>query len=119
MKVAVSALGPTLDDMVDSHFGRALWFIVADSEQDGFEAIDNAANKGAMGGAGTGAAELVSDRGARAVVTGHLGPNAFNALKAAGIPGFSGVGRTVREAIAAVAAGELDELTEAGEAHAG
>ena len=53
MKVAVSALGPTLDDMVDSHFGRALWFIVADSEQDGFEAIDNAANKGALGGAGT------------------------------------------------------------------
>jgi len=119
MKVAVSALGPTLDDMVDSHFGRALWFIVADNEQDGFEAIDNAANKGAMGGAGTGAAELVSDRGARAVVTGHLGPNAFNALKAAGIPGYSGTGRTVREAIAAVAAGELDELTEAGEAHAG
>lgn len=119
MKVAVSALGPTLDDKVDSHFGRALWFIVADSEQDGFEAIDNAANKGALGGAGTGAAELVSERGVQVVVTGHLGPNAFNALKASGIAGFSGVSRTVREAIAAVAAGELEELTEAGEADAG
>ena len=119
MKVAVSALGPTLDDKVDSHFGRALWFIVADSEQDGFEAIDNAVNKGAMGGAGTGAAEIVSDRGVQAVVTGHLGPNAFKALGAAGIPGYDGVGRTVRDAVSAFVAGELEGLTEAGEAHAG
>ncbi len=119
MKVAVSALGPTLEDGVDSHFGRAHYLIVVDSETGEFEAIDNAANKGAMGGAGIGAAETVSDRGAGAVVTGHLGPNAFKALQAAGIPGYTGIGRTVREAVAAVVAGELDQLTEAGEAHAG
>jgi len=58
-----------------------------------------------MGDAGIGAAELVSDRGAAAVVTGHLGPNAFKALGAAGIPGYNGVGRTVREAVPAVVAG--------------
>lgn len=119
MNVAVSALGPTLEDKVDSHFGRALYFIVMDSDTGEFEAIDNSVNKNAMGGAGIGAAELVSGRGVTAVVTGHLGPNAFKALGAAGITGFSGIGRTVREAVAAVAAGELEELTEAGEAHAG
>ncbi|MBN2247926.1 MAG: NifB/NifX family molybdenum-iron cluster-binding protein [Coriobacteriia bacterium] len=119
MKVAVSALGPTLEDRVDSHFGRALYLLVVDSETGEFEAIDNNANKNAMGGAGIGAAELVSDRRAAAVVTGHLGPNAFKALGTAGIPGYSGIGRTVREAVAAVVAGELEQLTEAGEAHAG
>lgn len=119
MKVAVSALGPTLEDRVDSHFGRALHLIVVESDTGEFEAIDNTTNKNAMGGAGIGAAELVSDRGAVAVVTGHLGPNAFKALGAAGIRGYDGVGRTVREAVSALTAGELEELTEAGEAHAG
>lgn len=119
MKVAVSALGPTLEDRVDSHFGRALHLIVVESDTGEFETIDNTTNKNAMGGAGIGAAELVSDRGAVAVVTGHLGPNAFKALGAAGIRGYDGVGRTVREAVSALTAGELAELTEAGEAHAG
>ncbi|MDY0340360.1 MAG: NifB/NifX family molybdenum-iron cluster-binding protein [Coriobacteriia bacterium] len=119
MNVAVSALGPTLEDKVDSRFGRTRYLIIADSETGEFEVIDNNANKSSMGGAGIGTAEIVSERGVTAVVTGHLGPNAFKALGAAGIPGYTGIGLTVREAVAAVAAGELEQLTQAGEAHAG
>ncbi|HHJ98876.1 MAG TPA: hypothetical protein ENN10_02880 [Actinobacteria bacterium] len=119
MKVAVSALGSTLDAMVDQRFGRAQYFIIGNTGSTAFEVVDNAVNKGATGGAGIGAAELMSDHKVEAVVTGHLGPNAFNALKAAGIPGYEGSGRTVKDALAALEAGELRELTEAGEAHAG
>lgn len=119
MKVVVSSLGTTLDDRVDEHFGRAMYFIVSDVESGAFEVVDNAANRNALQGAGLAAAEVVSDTGAGAVITGHLGPKAFDALAALGVSGYNGTGMTVRDAIAAFATGSLAELTEAGEAHSG
>jgi predicted Fe-Mo cluster-binding NifX family protein len=119
MKVVISSLGLTLDDRVDEHFGRAMYFIVADTESDAFEAVDNSANRNALQGAGIASAELVSERGAAAVITGHLGPKAFAALQAANVRGYNGTGMTVRDALGALAEGTLAELTEAGEAHAG
>ena len=119
MRVAISSLGPTLDDRVDEHFGRAMWFIVADTDADGFEPLDNSVNRNALQGAGIASAELVSGRGVEAVITGHLGPKAFGALGTAGVLGYNGAGMTVREALASLASGALSELTEAAEAHAG
>jgi predicted Fe-Mo cluster-binding NifX family protein len=119
MKIAVTALGPGLDDRVDTHFGRAMHFVVADTETGWFEPIDNGGNRNAMHGAGMASAELISEAGVEAVITGHLGPNAFVALGAAGIPGYDGSGMSVREAIEAFKAGTLRSLDEAGEAHAG
>jgi len=118
MKVVISALGPTVDDPVDERFGRARYFVVADTESDSVDVIDNSTNRNAMQGAGIASAELVADAGAKAVVTGHLGPKAFPALGMAGIKGYSGVGMTVQQALEAFKAGTLAELTEAGEAHA-
>lgn len=117
MKVAISALGPDLDSRVDEKFGRAMWFIVYDTDAAVFEAIDNAANRNAMQGAGFGAAETVSNAGATAVITGHLGPNAFRVLESLGIEGYVGSGKTVREAIAAFEAGALEHIDSAGESH--
>ncbi|MBC7266733.1 MAG: NifB/NifX family molybdenum-iron cluster-binding protein [Anaerosomatales bacterium] len=117
MKVAISALGPDLDSKVDDKFGRAMWFIVYDTETQSFEAIDNAANRNAMQGAGFGAAETVSNAGATAVITGHLGPNAFRVLGSLGIEGYVGSGKTVREVIEAFTAGALARIDAAGESH--
>lgn len=119
MKVAVSSLGTSLDDRVDDHFGRARYFVIADTGSDAADVVDNTTNMNALQGAGIAAAETVSDHSAAAVITGHLGPKAFAALHAAEIPGYNGSGMTVRDAVAAFAAGELPALTEAGEAHAG
>ncbi|PKQ21058.1 MAG: dinitrogenase iron-molybdenum cofactor biosynthesis protein [Actinobacteria bacterium HGW-Actinobacteria-6] len=119
MKVVVSALGPGLDDRVDERFGRAMYLIVTDTDNDSLESIENATNRNALQGAGIASAEIVSDQGAKTVITGHLGPKAFAALGVAGVRGYNGAGMTVREAIAAFVAGSLEELTEAGEAHAG
>lgn len=119
MKVLVSALGTTLDDRVDEHFGRAMYFIVADTETGAFDAIDNSENRNALQGAGIASAELVSDRGVGAVITGHLGPKAFAALGTLGVRGYNGTGMTVRDALGAFAEGSLAGLDEAGEAHAG
>ena len=119
MKVAITALGPTVEDKVDERFGRAMYFIVADTEADGVDVIANDANRNALQGAGIASAELVADHGAEAVITGHLGPKAFSGLKAAGIHGYDGAGMTVAAALAAFAGGTLRSLDEAGEAHAG
>lgn len=118
MKVAVSAHGPTLDDKVDERFGRAAYLLVVDDETHVLDAIDNVANRNAMEGAGLGAAEVVSEHGATAVITGHLGPKAFRALGLVGIDGYNGTGLTVREAIEKFDSGQLARLGE-GEAHAG
>ena len=118
MKVAVSALGPGLDDRVDERFGRAAYLLVVDVDTMACEAVDNSANLNAMQGAGLGAAEVVSDAGCSAVNTGHLGPKAFRALSAIDVEGYSGAGMSVREAVDAFAENSLDRLAES-ESHKG
>jgi predicted Fe-Mo cluster-binding NifX family protein len=117
-KVAISTLGPTLDDKVDEHFGRATVLLIVDTDTLEVEVVDNSANRNAMQGAGIGAAEAVSERGASHVVTGHLGPKAFRALAAAGISGFNGTGLTARDAVTAFKESRLEPLSE-GESHTG
>lgn len=118
MKVAVSALGTELDAKVDERFGRAQNLLIVDCETLRVDCVDNKKNRDAMQGAGIGAAELVSESGAEAVITGHLGPKAHRALSMVGIGGYAGNGMTVREAVDAFTEGTLGQL-DAGEAHAG
>ena len=42
MKVAISAQSNDIDSLVDPRFGRARWFIIADSESGEWQAHDNA-----------------------------------------------------------------------------
>lgn len=115
VKVVVSALGPTLDDLVDERFGRARYLLIADTDGSLSEVKDNSTNRNALQGAGIASAEFVAECGAQAVLTGHLGPKAFDALLACGIRGYNATGMTVRAALAALSAGVLNELSEAGD----
>ena len=85
MKVAITSSGKTLADPIDMHFGRAKFFILADTETGRAVAHDNAQNLHAAQGAGIQAAETVARLGAETVVTGSVGPKAYKALQAAGI----------------------------------
>lgn len=113
MKVAVSAQGPLLSSAVDGRFGRAAWFIIADTETDAFQAVKNDQNLAAAQGAGIQSAQLVVNRGAQAVLTGHCGPKAFRVLKAAGIRVCVGVDGAVSAAFDRFKAGSLQEAGEA------
>jgi predicted Fe-Mo cluster-binding NifX family protein len=73
-----------------------------------FEAISNMAS-GAMGGAGIQAAQTVVSRGVKVLITGNVGPNAFQALSAAGIKIVIGAFGTVREVVEKYKRGELKE----------
>ena len=100
MKVAVSAVDNNLDAQVDSHFGRAAFYLIVESESMTFEYIANP-NVNARGGAGIQSAQLVIDKGVRSLLTGKCGPNAFEVLKTAGINIYENFQGTVREAIQA------------------
>lgn len=117
-RVAISALGPTLDDRLDERFGRATYLLIVDPEGRQVEVVDNRANQQAMQGAGLGAAEKVLEHRVRVVLTGHLGPKAFRALHESGIEGFDGTGMTAREALEAWSAGRLAPLGQ-GDGHQG
>jgi predicted DNA-binding protein (UPF0251 family)/predicted Fe-Mo cluster-binding NifX family protein len=84
-KIAISSEGPTLDDRVDPRFGRAAGFIIVDPETMAFEYVENGAAQVRAQGAGIQAAETVARAGAQAVLTGFVGPKAFQALAAADI----------------------------------
>lgn len=99
-KIAITSEGPTLDDNVDPRFGRAAGFIVIDPETEAFEYVGNGAAQARGQGAGIQAAETVARAGAKAVLTGFVGPKAYQALAAAGIRiGQNMENLSVREAL--------------------
>jgi predicted Fe-Mo cluster-binding NifX family protein len=106
MKICVSATANSLDAPVDPRFGRCQYFLIVDSETMQFEAIPNMAS-GAMGGAGIQAVQTIASKGAKVLITGNVGPNAFQALSAAGIQIITGAYGTVREAVEKYKKGEL------------
>ena len=108
MKVCVSAVADSLDAQVDPRFGRCSYLVVVDSESMEFEAIPNTAS-GAMGGAGIQAAQTIASKGVKVLITGNVGPNAFQALSAAGIKIVTGAFGTVREAVEKYKRGEFRE----------
>jgi predicted Fe-Mo cluster-binding NifX family protein len=84
-----------------------------------FEAVENPAIA-ASGGAGIQAAQFVIERGAQAVVTGNVGPNAFNVFQSAGVSIYLFGGGTVRQAVEAYKEGQLSTVSGANvQAHAG
>lgn len=111
MKVAISSTGPDLEAQIDMRFGRCRYFIIVDTESLEFEALDNA-NVAAAGGAGIRSAQLIADKGSEALISGNVGPNAFNVLSAAGIKVYSQASGSIKEALDKLKNGELTETTE-------
>jgi predicted Fe-Mo cluster-binding NifX family protein len=89
MKIAVSAVQPSIESPVDPRFGRCACFILVDSETMEWKSLDNR-DAAMAAGAGIGAARFIANEGARAVITGVVGPNATQTLSAAGIHSFWG-----------------------------
>ena len=110
MKICVTSEENNLDSKVDSRFGRCQYFIIIDPDTLNFEAIENP-NIESMGGAGIQSAQLVASKQAKAVLTGNVGPNAFQTLQAAGIEVFTGASGNIKEAIEKYKKGELKAVS--------
>ena len=106
MKVAVSSSGTHLDSPIDPRFGRCAYFVFVNTDDMSFEAFDNE-GIALEGGAGIQSSQFVASKGAGAIITGNIGPNAVQTLSAAGIEIFMGQTGSVREAIERYRRGDI------------
>jgi len=98
MKICVTSVSGNLDAQIDPRFGRCQYFMIIDSESMQFEPVPNrAVNSGS--GAGIQAAQTIASKKAQVLITGNVGPKAFQALSAAGISIITGASGKVRAAI--------------------
>ena len=108
-KIAITSEGPSLDDQVDPRFGRCGGFLIFDPQSQETQYVDNGSSQTRAQGAGIQAAEMVAKTGAKVLLTGYVGPNAFRALQAAGLRvGQDLGGLTVREAIKRFQDGQVE-----------
>ena len=100
-KIAITSEGPGLDDFVDPRFGRAAGFVIVDLENMNTSYIDNGQTQVMSQGAGIQAAQLVAGAGVDCVLSGFVGPKAFQALSAVKIKVVQNLddGLTVRQAV--------------------
>jgi len=108
MKICVTATAGDLNAQVDPRFGRSQYFVFVDSDTMAFEAMLNEAIA-APGGAGIQAAQTVLNRGGNVVISGNIGPNAFQVLSTAGVKIATGAYGTVQEAVEMYKTGRLSE----------
>jgi predicted Fe-Mo cluster-binding NifX family protein len=104
MKVCITARQEGLTAEVDPTFGRAAYFAFVDTDT---QTLENVANAVGAHGAGIQAAQTVAEKGATAVITGDIGPNAYQGLDAARIEMYTGATGTVKQALADFQAGKL------------
>jgi len=96
MKICVTSEGKDLSSKVDPRFGRCRNFVIVDTKTGAFEALENTTAQ-SQGGAGIQSGQLMASKGVQAVLTGHVGPNAFGVLQAAGIEVITNISGTVSE----------------------
>jgi len=114
MKIAVTAQEGRIDSPVDSRFGRAAFFMIADSETMKVYAHDNATGVEAGNGAGTSAVQLLAEEKVELLYTGKVGPKAAEALEKAKINVIEETTGSVEEVLTAA----LQNLLQTDTSHA-
>jgi predicted Fe-Mo cluster-binding NifX family protein len=109
MRIVVTASGTHLDAPISPIFGRCPIYLFVDTETLAYEAVENPAIS-ASAGAGIQAAQFVVEHGARALLTGNIGPNAANVLQAADVPVYQIFEGTVQQAVEMFRQGRLNPI---------
>ncbi len=108
-KIAISCESADLDAQVDPRFGRAAGFLIVNPETLECQYIENGSSQVMAQGAGIQAAKNVADSGVKVVLTGFVGPKAFQVLNAAGIAIGQHLNEmTARQALEKYKAGEVE-----------
>ena len=110
MKVAISSQGKRRDSPVELWFGRAAYYLILDTDNMSFDALENEAAGDSADIDEINAARLVINAGAQAVLTGNCGLDARHMFATAGVKLFQGVPETVEEAVAQFKDGKLVEV---------
>lgn len=81
MKIAITALEPHINSLVDERFGRSKYILIYDSNTKNLEVIDNIQNSNLSSGAGIQTASLILEKNVDAILTGRVGFKALDILK--------------------------------------
>ena len=111
MKIALTCTDKEIEAEVDQRFGRSPYFLLYELDDDSFEFVENTQSLNLPQGAGIQSAKTVVDNGAKAVLTGHCGPNAFTALSKADVKIFVNVKGKIKDVIRAYKEGKLQQAT--------
>lgn len=112
MRICITSTGKDLDAQIDPRFGRCAYFVFINTDDMNVEAVSNQSAL-ATGGAGIQAAQRVAQQKATCVITGNIGPNAFQTLQAANIEVITGVSGRVKDAVEQFKAGNLKKTERA------
>ena len=111
MLICITSVGDNLNSQIDSRFGRAQFLIFVDTNTMEYEAIENQ-NRNASGGAGVQTAQMVIEKGVEAVITGNVGPKAYDILNEAEIKIITNLNGTIKDAIEKFKSGNYKEISE-------
>ena len=109
MTICITTATTDPDSPLEVRFGRSPYYTFVDLETNETHVERNELAGGA-GGVGAQAAQYVAERGAEAVVTGQVGPNAFRVLQAAGVATYTTTERTVSGALRAYREGRVQKV---------
>lgn len=118
MKIGISATGNSLESLFDKRFGRCEYFLIYDDERDEFEALKNE-GKTSPGGAGIKAVQQLIDAGVDVIITGNLGPNAFELVEKSGIKAYKSKDILLKDVLKNFKENKLEKIETAGPAHQG
>ena len=106
MKICITAQGNDPEAQVDPRFGRCQYFVIIDTDTNEMDVLENP-NKEGMGGVGIQSAQFMAEKQVKVVLTGNVGPNAFQTLQAGGIEVISGVSGRIKEVVEKYNKGEF------------
>ena len=113
MRIVISSDGDTIENNVDMRFGRCRYFLIVDIEDGEIIDVKSVENEGAVMGHGAGikAAQQAGNLNPDKIITGNLGPNAFNVLSQLNISAYMGSG-TVKDSIQKLLEGKLERISQ-------
>lgn len=120
MKIAISATEKDMENDVDLRFGRCPYFMIVEIEKKEIKDMKVKDNTAAeqLGGAGINAAQIVADEKVDAVITGNMGPRAFDVFNQLGIEVYQGEGK-VKKVVQDFIEGKLKKISGPGPMHKG
>lgn len=118
MKIAISATGKTTEDLFDVRFGRCEYFQIHDTESGEIKVLENE-GQNTGGGVGIIASNQLIEEKVDVIITGNLGPNAFEIVERAGVKAYKCDNMPISSVIEQYNKGELKEIKIAGPAHHG
>ena len=107
MIIAFTAMENSLEAAIDPRFGRAAFYIIVNTSTDEVTIHDNSDGINASNGAGTGAAQTLSEYGVEELYTGRVGPKAADVLDKANIRSHENIVGTVQDILNQIKSGDF------------